>query len=54
MNISEVEDAIIDLCSAGNKFEDAGFTYGKLQCDKLRRIIEGVIERNKEVKNEEI
>lgn len=47
MNVSEIEDAIIDLCSAGNKFEDAGFTYGKIQCDKLRRIIEGVIEQNK-------
>ena len=47
MNIPEVEDAIIDLCSAGNKFEDAGFTYGKLQCDRLRRIIENVIEKNK-------
>lgn len=52
MNIKEMEDALVDLCSAKNKFEDAGFTYGKLQCDKLRRIIEGVIERNKEVKNE--
>lgn len=48
MNISRMEDALIDLCSAGNKFEDAGYTYGKISCDKLRRIIEGVIERNKE------
>lgn len=54
MNIKEMEDALIDLCSAKNKFEDAGFTYGKVSCDKLRRIIEGVIERNKEVKNEDI
>ena len=52
MNIKGMEDALIDLCSAKNKFEDAGYTYGKLQCDKLRRIIEGVIERNKEAKNE--
>ena len=43
-----MEDALIDLCSAKNKFEDAGFAYGKISCDKLRRIIEGVIERNKE------
>lgn len=50
MNISEIENALIDLCSAGNKFEDAGFTYGKIQCDRLRRIIENVIERNKKEK----
>ena len=53
MNIKEMEDALIDLCSAKNKFEDAGCTYGKISCDKLRRTIEGVIEKNKEAKNEQ-
>ena len=48
MNIQEMEDALVDLCSAKNKFEDAGYTYGKLHCETLRRITEGVIERNKE------